>query len=367
MTRLRRITVIDQAEQDIERRVRAGEWPKRLPGFKVLAELVGVSVPTIGAAVARLAARGILASQGPRRPFVVAPGFAKAVVPAKPRLASKYLVIVSRKALAEMDNWTRNLIIDLMRTLAREGWRCDLEEIDYGAGRNITRTLDSLRHKHPASHFLFLGGMPVISDWAVTQPGLSVGFLGGKSNHTEVRTMGISIATIYGHVLEMLAKQGHRRILVSLWDMHPSVAALVSRLHAVHLGLSPEAAASAGLFFNSTEPRPHHRKEQFLRAFRKSKPTAIVVDGLFEHILVWSSLLELGLRVPQDISMVNLSSEDELGRLTPLPTHFKVERKFMLREIHAWIRGRPTDTVAAARRAIANWVQGETIAPAPRK
>ena len=366
MTRLRRITVIDQAEQDIESRVRAGEWPRRLPGFKALADLVGVSVPTIGLAVSRLAARGILVSQGPRRPFVVAPNLAKSPA-AKPKLQSRYLTIVSRRPIAEMDNWTRNLVLELMRSLTREGWRCDLEEVDYASGRNISRSLDGLRHRHPASHLLFFGGTPAISDWAVAQPGLSTAFLGGKSNHVEVRTMGISITTIYNYVLELLAKQGHRRTMVALWDMHPAVAAVVARLHATHCNLSPEALPGSGLFFNSSEKRPAARKEQFLKAFRKAKPTAIVVDGLFEHILVHGTLLELGLKVPADISMVTLSSEDELHQLTPLPTHFKVERKFMLREIHAWIRGRPTDTIAAARRAIANWVQGETIAPAPRK
>lgn len=365
MTRLRRITVIDQAEQDLEKRIRSGEWQRRLPGFKVLAELVGVSVPTVGTAVARLVDRGVLVSQGPRRPFLVAPRLARSEA-APPPARSRYLVIVTRRPMAEMDNWVRNLVIELTRMLTREGWRCDLEELDLKSPRNLRRSLDNLRQRHPASHMLFIGGMPAISDWAVTQRGLTVGFLGGKSSHGEVRTIGVSIAVIYGHILDMLAAHGHRRIQVALWDMQPQVAQVIAGLHASRQGSTPEAQAEQGLFFNSVEADAKARKDLFLRSFRKARPTAIVVDGFFEHILVWSALLELGLRVPQDISMVNLASEDELAKLSPLPTHYKVDRKFILREIHAWIRGRPTDIVAAAKRAIESWERGETVAAAPR-
>jgi DNA-binding LacI/PurR family transcriptional regulator len=363
MTRLRRITVIDQAEQDIEARVRAGEWTARLPGFKVLADLVGVSVPTIGAAVGRLANRGILVSQGPRRPFVVAPSLAKASA-SKTKVRSKYLVIVSRKTLPAMDNWTRSLVIDLMRLLTREGWRCDLEDIDYGSGRNTSRTLDCLRQKHPASHMLFLGGSPAISNWAVSQSGLTVGFLGGKSNHDEVRGMGISITTVYNHILSTLSDLGHKRILVALWDPNPQFALMLSGLHANHNRIPVERLKSDGLLLLSNTVPPAQRREEFLRAFRKSNPTALVVDGLFEFILVWTTLMQLGLKVPADISIVNLMSDDQLDKLPLVSTHYKVEPKFMIREIHAWIRGRPTDTVAGARRAIANWVKGDTLAPA---
>lgn len=366
MTRLRRITVIDQAEQDLEKRVRSGEWQRRLPGFKVLAELVGVSVPTVGTAVARLVERGILVSQGPRRPFLVSPKLARAEVP-PPLVRRRYLVIATRRPLVELDNWMRNLVIELTRMLTREGWRCDVEELDLQSSRNLGRSLDSLRQRHPASHMLFVGGTPAISDWAVNQRGVTVGFLGGKTNHGEVRTIGVSIAAIYGHILDMLAAHGHRRIQVALWDMHPQVAQVIAGLHASRAGSTPEAHAAQGLFFNSVDADARGRKDFFLRAFRKAKPTAIVVDGFLDHVLVWSALLELGLRVPQDISMVNLASEDELAKLSPLPTHYKVDRKFILREIHAWIRGRPTDIVAAAKRAIASWERGETVGPVPRK
>jgi len=364
MTRLRRITVIDQAEQDIEARVRAGEWTARLPGFKVLADLVGVSVPTIGAAVARLAERGILVSQGPRRPFVISSKLSKVTTKTKPR--SKYLVIISRKSLPELDNWTRSLVIDLMRTLAREGWRCDLEATDYAAGRNIARSLDCLRQKHPASHMLFLGGTPAISDWAATQIGTTVGFLGGKSNHEEIRVMGISVATIYNHILTTLGEHGHKRIMAALWDPNPTLAAAISRLHAHHLRIPVERLSSECLLINSNTSSPAHRRDEFIRAFRKSKPTAIIIDGIFDYILVWTTLMELGLKVPQDVSIINLMSDDQLSKLTLVSTHYKVEPKFMLREIHAWIRGRATDNVAGARRAIANWVRGDTLAPAPK-
>lgn len=363
MTRLRRITVIDQAEQDIERRVRAGEWSRRLPGFKVLAEIVGVSVPTIGLAIARLASRGIVVSQGPRRPFIPAPNLAKAAS-AKPKVSPRYLVIALPRPLHEVDNWTRLLVLDLMRLLAREGWRCDVEEINHGAGRNITHTLEALRHKHPASHLLFLGGTPAVSDWAIAQTDVQIAFFGGKSNHPEIRSIGISIALIYAHLLQVLADLGHRRVLTGLWNAPPMFTQVITRLHAPQHKLTLEQLEVSGLYFNLGQPEPKAFKDAFLKAFRKSKPTAVIVDGLPEHVLVWSSLLELGLKVPADISLVNLSSGDEFNKIFPLPTHFKVERKFMLREIHAWIRGRPTDTAAAARRAIANWIKGDTLAPA---
>lgn len=68
MTRLRVLTVIDQTEQDLLRRIGRGEWRDDLPAFKQLAR---ISIPTLGRAVNRLARRGVLVSQGPRRPFKI--------------------------------------------------------------------------------------------------------------------------------------------------------------------------------------------------------------------------------------------------------------------------------------------------------
>lgn len=350
---------------DIERRIRAGEWGNRLPGFKTLAELIGVSVPTIGVAVARLAARDILVSQGPRRAFAIAPKLAQAASAAA-KVRPRYLVIVSRLSLQEMDNWTRNFVIDLMRTLAREGWRCDLEEIRHATGRNFSRSLDCLRQKHPASHMLFLMGNAAISNWAAAHPEFCVGFLGGRSNHPEVRVMGVSLTTIYNHVLSTLARLGHGHILTALWDSAPHVADIISGIHAAHFKTTVEQLTPAGLLINAKTASPALRKEEFLRAFRKSKPTAVVVDGLFEYILVWTTLAELGLKVPGDVSIVNLMPDDQLHKLPLVSTHFKLDNKFMLRTIHSWIRGRPTDGVAMARRAISSWINGDTLAPAPK-
>ena len=71
MTWLRVLTVIDQTEQDLLRRIGRGEWKDALPAFKQLAPQLGISVLTLGRAVKQLARRGVLVSQGPRRPFKI--------------------------------------------------------------------------------------------------------------------------------------------------------------------------------------------------------------------------------------------------------------------------------------------------------
>jgi hypothetical protein len=188
---------------------------------------------------------------------------------------------------------------------------------------------------------LFIGGNPAISDWAACQSDIRIGFLGGKSNHAEIRVMGVALATIYNHSLKTFSDLGHRRILAVLWSSNPQVAQVISLLHANFHGIPLERLPDEGLLITASQGTPRQRRDEFIRVFRKSKPTAVVVDGLFEYIVVWTALLELGLKVPHDVSILNVVSDDQLTKLTLVPTHYRVEPRFMIREIHAWIRGKP--------------------------
>ena len=199
MTRLRRLTVIDQAEATLLELLRQGRWKGRLPGYQILSDVIGVSVPTIARAASRLVQAGVLISRGQRRAFDISETALKSAprAPAAPSSGQgarrgRYLLILGPTGLDQLDSWSRRFVTDAIRQLAREGWGCDYEELDFLGAERVSAKWDRILERHPASHLAVLKGNPVIAEWGKSR-GLKVLLLGGSVGNTGVSRLGYNI------------------------------------------------------------------------------------------------------------------------------------------------------------------------------
>lgn len=372
MTQLRRLTVIDQAEAALIELIRQGRWKGRLPGYQVLADVVGVSVPTVGRAVARLVQAGILMSRGQRKAFEISEaGLSSAPkVPAvtsiAPVLAPKkgrYLLILGPASLDMLDSWTRGFVADAIRQLSREGWGCDYEALDYLEAGSTSRKWNKLLERHPASHLAVIKGNPVIAKWGMSK-GLKVLLIGGIVGNTGVMRLGYNTGEIASEAARRGAELGHRRILMPLFEVPPKATTTIPGAIAPHLGLTPEEVLRKGMVFQLGSTDPQRRLRALDHHFRSVQPTLIVTLFWKDYLQVMGYLHSRGLRVPEDVSVIAFGHDPLLPYVIPTPSYFNLRSEPVLRQVHIWLRGRKPDKSALAKALVGSFVKGETLGPA---
>lgn len=373
MTRLRVLTVIDQTEQDLLRRIGRGEWKDDLPAFKQLAPQLGISVPTLGRAVKRLARRGVLVSQGPRRSFKInaqalpaaAARHAAAETPPAPK---GRLLLVLPQSLRHFYGWSSALFLELSLTMVREGWHFDIALVDPSKAATALRALDRLVARHKPTHVLLASSPPAYAEWARRAKDHSVAFLGGQPEMAHgIPIIGACAEAGARFILQKLKAQGHTRVFLALGSMSPFTVARVAKAYAAVFGLGRDELESQRLLLAFPTPQsPESERRAIVDGLAASRATAVFSTGLARYFLILDAARELGLAVPKDLSIALLSQDTVLADLPLVPAHVKAPPAEYIRDVHVWLRSRRPDGAALTMRLMRHWEPGGTIAKAPR-
>lgn len=373
MTRLRVLTVIDQTEQDLLRRIQRGEWKEHLPPFKQLAPLLGISVPTLGRAIKRLTRRGVLISLGPRRPFKIA-AEALAEAPGKsapadyPPVAKGRLLLVLPRSLDYFYGWPAALFLELSLTMVREGWHFDIALVDPSKPPVALRALDRLVARHKPTHVLLANTPLAYCEWARRTTAPSVAFLGGEPEAAgEVPIIGANAELPARMILEKFRALGHRKVLLALGNMQARTVERFVKAHKDVFGGDRGQMEADHLLFAVNAPLASLEEKQVIKdALRRSGATAVLSTGVARYFLLLEAARELDLQIPRDLSIALMSQDTVFKDLPLIPAHVKAPPQLFIREVHVWLRSRRPDTYALASRLMRHWEPGDTMAKAPR-
>ncbi len=373
MTRLRVLTVIDQTEQDLLRRIGRGEWMDDLPAFKQLAPQLGISVPTLGRAVKRLARRGVLVSQGPRRSFKInakalPAATAKPAAPETPPAPKGRLLLVIPRSLEHFYGWPAALFLELSLTMVREGWHFDIALVDPSKPAAALRALDRLVARHKPTHVLLSSTPGAYVEWARHAEGLPVAFLGGQPEQAGgIPIIGANAEVGARLILQKLKAQGHTRVHLALGSMSPYTVDRVAKAYASVFGLGRAELESQRLLLAFPTPQSSEAERRAIVAsLVASRATAVFSTGLTRYFLILDAARELGLAVPKDLSIALLSQDTVFADFPLVPAHIKAPPSEYIRDVHVWLRSRRPDGAALATRLMRHWEPGGTIAKAPR-
>lgn len=373
MTRLRLLSVIDQTEQNLLRRIGQGEWKDHLPSFQQLAPLLGVSVPTLGRAVKRLVSRGVLESVRPRSPYRINPRAASsfAAPPASTTpvpLAKGRLLLVLPRPLDHFYGWAASFFLELSLSMAREGWHFDITIVDPTKAAVAHRALDRLVVRHRPTHVLLATTPAGYVGWAGHANGPSVAFLGGEPEAAPgIPLIGADTTPAADFIFAKLRELGHRRVLLALGHMPPHTLARIVESHVRAFGGSREQLEASGqLYLPPSVPTNDEERSALLELLRRSRATAVLSIGLARYFHLLGAARELGLAIPRDLSIVMLSQDTIFSRLPTVPAHMAAPVELSVSEVHAWLRSRRPNRRALALRALRYWTPGDTVAEAPK-
>lgn len=351
MSRFQIHTASEQVTGYLRDELLRGAWSGYMPGVDRLSSELGVGIHTVCEALKQLETEGLIVGQGHRK---------RRRILTKPRLRSSAL----RLQILLYDHSVHNHHHDILNGLERAGSRASfapktLEDL----GMDPKRVAEFVA-KTAADGWLVEAGSRSILEELISQPRPVFAVFG--------RFRGLPMAGITPDKTEAVAEAarkliqlGHSRIILiarsdrRLPEPGASERAFLGELQRHHLATGPynlpdweETATGLG--------------DLLAQMFRFTPPTAIIVQTPDALLRVMQFLMERGLRVPGDVSLLCTERINLFNWCQPTIAHVDWDRAALIRRAASWARHvsqRKEDKKKSVIKA--RFVNGGTIGPAP--
>lgn len=337
-----------------------------LPGTRILAQTLGVSVPTVCKALRFLGEEGVLEGGGNRRRWRVAVG-----LPVRPSGRSgktktaggvrpQRLLFITSQPLSVARYSGVEVFAALLDKLAMSEWEVVYRVVDYQNARKPRRSWDELMQAIQPDALMVLSGTEVIGKWAMKW-GIRTLFVGGSPGTSGVPLIRVSVAAMFreaaGHLLEL----GHRRIMFPLCGRPPSVAENV-RLVADELTSAAGIPRDRLVVGTSPYSGPQIMIDLLRKQWRMGGPDALIFLDWREFIAAEGFLRSVGVLIPGDVSVIVLSHNSMMEWHQPPISHFEHPVIPLARAIARWVvNDRPARNTSASMEFKARWVSCQSV------
>ena len=292
----RRRSLVEQAAQALRTALLDGTLADPLPGEHTLSAQLGISRPTLRAALAILAREGLLAAARGRRTRLN-----RGRLGADTRTGQPLVCIVSPQARGVILPDEHPVLLQLHARFAANGIAWE-EVFDRKlAGPRPEARLRELAARHPRACWLMLASTAPMQRW-FAQAGLPALVLG--TCHADIRlpSSDINYRAMGWHAAGVMLKHGHRRLaLVLPAQMLAGDLACVEGIHAY----LAQAATPTKLIEVNAGPDPRSLRLKLDRMLALAdQPTAIFCLMQSHALTTLLHLLEQGRRLPDDVSLI---------------------------------------------------------------
>lgn len=362
MKRIVKPRAADLALVALRNEIVSGRWAERLPGARVLASHLGVSAPTAAAALLKLAGEGLVERGGERCAFRVV-GARRASRLGKSPAGPKRLLILTYKEPTMLPDSTRRLIESLSERMTGKGWEVVHQVIDFLHVKRPQRSWDRTIDVEPGTSVIAVLGRPALAAWAIRRK-VRIFFLGGVTNGMPVSMAAVRSPLVAQTALARLTALGHWRIVLPLCDHPDTFKAAMGQV-------MKEAIEGMGRVYMKSFHNPETNALtpdaiwRILEAsFATDPPTALVFLEWKEFLTAQSYLMRVGLRIPEDVSIVLMDDHLEAEWVYPKLCRFRFPIRRFLNLMVNWLEDGGTEPLARLLPAV--FVDGGTMA-APRQ
>ncbi len=343
----------------LREQISGGAWKTWLPGERALGEMLQVSRYTLRAALRSLQGEGLIRSeQGAGNRILKPAGRTTSRL-----LASREVGLLVSGPLDQL-SLTHILWIDQLRALLGErGCRLHLFHGRQYAHPSPGRTLQRLTAQHPHGCWILLLSSASVQRW-FHQHAIPCVVAGSVHGGVDLPYRDIDHRAICRHAAGFMLGRGHRKIalLVQKSRYAGDLESELGFAEGVHQSPHTDATFVIG-HYESATANIIHAVQRVMNA--KPAPTALLVMNPFHYLTVMSFLARLGLRVPEDVSLMSRDGEPYFSFLLPAPAHYaanpRLFAKTLLAPVLELLSG---DTVTQpAVTIMPAFVKGDSLAP----
>lgn len=357
----RRLSLVDQTVEIIRDTITGQLQTEFLPSEDALRQQLGVSRVTLRKALAQLAGQGWLKLGGRGKKHMVCRKSAAA-----PSSDGGVVRCLSPLTEAEVV-WGTRIIFDEIRAGLSKLGRSLLFEKRLTLWRgNPERRLRQLTSEPGTAAWLLYRATPQIQRWFLKNE-IPCLVLGPCHDGVALPSVQVDVNALGRHVAAEAARLGHEHIGFLVYD--PDVASAVATLNGLR-----ELKTNAGLPITVTVVRDDttvNGLRAILAALMASpnRPTLLLLAAAPQSLPVMGILHEMGIRVPEDVSVVVRDHEPYLTRSVPELTRYTFDWLKLGRNATRLIAsviesgsGKNTD-----RCIMPEFIRGATIGPAPNR
>ncbi len=358
--------MIKTVAAELRDRVITGHAGEVLPGVRMLARTVGVSVPTVCRALHLLSDAGLLESGGTRRRWKISETGAAAEAgspPAKPAavgMRSRRLLFLASQPLSHESASGAETFAALLDRLGTSDWEVMYRVENFSRVKKPRRSWDELLRFSQPHAMIVLGGTPVLAGWAAER-GIRTLLLGGNPGDTGVPKLAISVASMLRDAADRLLALGHRRVVMPLCAR---IAELALSCRKAAAEINSRAGGDAIAIVESPYSGPGVIRDLLRRQWQQGPPDALIFLDWREFVAALGFLNECGIRIPQDISVIVLTRNPMMDWHTPPISHFEHPVNLIARAVAKWVTDeKPIRELPEVREIHGRWIgKGSVIA-----
>lgn len=360
MQPLPRKTLAEETVEALTEAIRTGTLSGILPGYRILCQQLGVSRTVLDPALAKLVEEGWLISSGPRKRYVTNPAEERERQQRGERI--RKLWVLEPMERKQWSGLSPHLSVPLFDKLEKLGWTVEHNIVGVDQMRRHDRMWNQMLEVRKPDALLLVMPHRTTAEWAATCP-IPVCAYGGDTRGLPLTMVGYESSHMVACALEQMLTRGHRDVCLL---MSVRTGGFVARIYQI----MESVLARHGITFVpgwhaplSLSNNPEGIYELLGRRFALSRPTTLMCFGSDSLKTVMSFLLERGIAVPRDVSLVMLGDQREVEWFKPSVACFDFHWSSAVRFITRWLSSsRDWDRKDVMTHLKPTWIEGETLA-----
>lgn len=313
----------------LREQIAGGAWRTWLPGERALGEMLQVSRYTLRAALRTLRQEGLIRPEHGAGNRILAPA-SSSRAPTR-LLASRDVGLLVSGPLDQL-SLTHTLWIDQLRALLGErGCRLHLFHGRKFGQRAPGRALQRLVTQHPHGCWILLLSAESVQRW-FQQHAIPCVVAGSIYAGVDLPYCDVDHRAICRHAAGFMLGRGHRKIAMLAQKSRYAGDLESEAGFAEGVNQSPHADTSFVVGYHESSAQNIAHAVRRLMTL-KPAPTALLVVNPFHYLTVTSCLARLGLRIPEDVSLMARDGEPYFSFLLPAPAHYSANPRLFAKTL----------------------------------
>lgn len=324
---LQRHSLVGQVVETIKAEIGKGTWLEWLPAERALSQSLNISRSTLRAALRQLEKAGLIRSERPVGTRILSPK--KASRGAKKHRTVALLTPIPIPSLRPKVA----LIVDELRgELAEMGYRLHM----YSGGQYFSSPANNTRLRqlvagHPHDCWVLV----MVPDWAkrwFQEQGISCVVSGTCDSDLEIPYVDLDYYALCRHAAGQMTGGGHKRIFF-LTENSTKAGDLESErgfMDGIAAASDPDVTGQV-VHHNDTARSVTKILDRLFSG--DARPTAMMIANPYYYILAHTYLYGMGLRVPEDVSLMCRDDDSFLDYTRPSPTRYSFDSALFARRL----------------------------------
>lgn len=350
---MNRKSLPEQVSSALLKGIQEGRWPLRLPSYPILEKMMGVSRGTLRAALEILENRGEVFFSGGWRIRM------PAALEGEP--ANREFLLLGEDSLEKLHPLSRAITERLFRLLRARKFQVTYVPCPVLVHRRPEQRLNRLLESHPHSRWILFKPLFPAIQWAASKR-LNAFLVGGEVRGSgPFPSVGHVISKTLADLVRHMLRLGHRDVVVFRDYLGENGRTLaLKELRQVFQDfrvpfdlervLAPDGWSGPGEFMQVLES-----------TFRKRIPTGIVLPAMGPATATLGLCRDLGLRVPEDISIAVTQLDSSASWHVPALCGCQLSDDPYVDAILKWVDDEAA-TPSGFKAILHRFVEGETLA-----